>query len=92
MLFRSRGHPVLEVIDAGPGIAPEHRDHIFERFYRVDKARSRKTDGTGLGLAIAKWVVEANGGRIELETEEGAGSVFRVVLPATQPSSKRTKG
>jgi len=77
-----RGCPVLEVIDAGPGISPEHRDHVFERFYRVDKARSKKTDGTGLGLAIAKWAVEANGGHIELETEEGAGSVFRVVLPA----------
>jgi heavy metal sensor kinase len=87
-----RGCPVLEVIDAGPGIPPEHRDHIFERFYRVDKARSRKTDGTGLGLAIAKWAVEANGGRIELETEEGAGSVFRVVLPATRPPSKGAKG
>lgn len=86
------GCPVLEVIDTGPGIPQEHRDHVFERFYRVDKARSKKTDGTGLGLAIAKWAVEANGGRIELETEEGAGSVFRVVLPATQPPSKGTKG
>ena len=88
----TRGCPLLEVIDAGPGIPPEHRDHVFERFYRVDEARSKKTDGTGLGLAIAKWAVEANGGRIELETGEGRGSVFRVVLPATQPLFKRAKG
>jgi len=88
----TRGCPVLEVIDAGPGIPPEHRDHVFERFYRVDKARSKKTDGTGLGLAITKWAVEANGGRIELETGEGTGSVFRVVLPATQPLFKGAKG
>jgi len=88
----TRGCSVMEVIDAGPGIPPEHRDHVFERFFRADKARSKKTDGTGLGLSIAKWAVEANGGRIELETEEGAGSVFRVVLPATQPPSKGTKG
>jgi len=88
----TRGCPILEVIDEGPGIPPEHRDYVFERFYRVDKARSKKTDGTGLGLAIAKWAVEANNGRIELETEEGAGSIFRVVLSATQPLSKGANG
>jgi heavy metal sensor kinase len=87
-----RGCPALEVSDSGPGIPPEDCDHVFERFYRVDKARSRKKDGAGLGLAIAKWAVEANGGRIELETEEGAGSLFRIVLPATQTHSKGSEG
>ena len=72
---------VVEVSDTGPGIAEAHRDLIFERFYRVDKARSREHGGTGLGLAIAKWAVEANGGHIELRSEQGAGSTFRIVVP-----------
>ena len=78
----------LEVIDTGPGIAPQHREHIFDRFYRVDKARSREQGGTGLGLSIARWAVEAHSGHIELESEEGRGSTFRIVLPvsSSQPS------
>jgi signal transduction histidine kinase len=73
---------VVEVADEGPGIAPEHRDKVFERFYRIDKARSREAgSGAGLGLAIARWAVERQGGRIELDSAPGAGSVFRVVLP-----------
>jgi len=72
---------IIEVNDTGPGIAVEHREKIFDRFYRVDKDRPREIDGAGLGLAIAKWAVEANGGRIELESEENKGSTFRVVLP-----------
>jgi heavy metal sensor kinase len=71
----------IEVIDQGPGIAPEHRQRVFERFYRVDKARSRELGGTGLGLALAQWAVEAHGGRIELESSLGHGSTFRLVLP-----------
>ena len=73
-------HAVLEVRDEGPGIAPEHRPRIFDRFYRVDEGRSRGLGGTGLGLAIAKWAVEANGGAIGLEPA-AAGSTFRIVLP-----------
>ena len=73
---------VLDVIDNGPGIAPEHLPHVFERFYRADKARSRAGGGAGLGLAIARWAVEANGGRIEVESELARGSVFSIVLPA----------
>ena len=73
---------VLEVTDAGPGIAPEHRDQVFDRFYRVDASRSRAEGGFGLGLAIARWAVEANGGRIELVSALGKGSTFRVILPA----------
>ena len=75
------GDAVIEVQDTGPGIPAAHRHRVFERFYRVDHARSRDTGGSGLGLAIARWAVEANGGRIELESEEGRGTVFRVVLP-----------
>ena len=73
---------VLEVTDAGPGIAQEHQDQVFNRFYRVDASRSRAEDGFGLGLAIARWAVEANGGRIELVSALGKGSTFRVILPA----------
>jgi heavy metal sensor kinase len=78
----------LDVIDTGPGIAPQHRERIFDRFYRVDQARSRERGGTGLGLSVARWAVEAHSGRIELESEEGKGSTFRIVLPAStsQPS------
>jgi signal transduction histidine kinase len=70
----------LTVADAGPGIAAEHRERIFDRFYRVDEGRSRDTGGTGLGLAIARWAVEANGGRISLEGS-ATGSVFQIILP-----------
>lgn len=81
--------PTLEVIDTGPGIAAEHREHMFDRFYRVDKARSREMGGTGLGLAIARWAVEAHGGRIELESEESKGSTFRITLPRTPPQTEK---
>jgi heavy metal sensor kinase len=75
------GDAVIEVQDTGPGIPAADHQRVFERFYRVDRARSRQTGGTGLGLAIARWAVEANGGRIELESLEGRGTLFRVVLP-----------
>jgi len=71
----------VEVADDGPGIAPEHRSKVFERFYRVDKARSSETGGTGLGLAVALRAAQVNGGTIDLETEEGHGSSFRILLP-----------
>jgi len=79
---RSGADAVLDVIDGGPGIEPEHLPHVFERFYRADKARSRVGGGAGLGLSIAQWAVEINGGRIEVESEVSRGSVFRIVLPA----------
>ena len=74
---------ILEVADEGPGIAAEHQHKIFQRFYRVDEARSRAEGGVGLGLAIVKWAVERMGGSVELESEVGRGSVFRVQLPRT---------
>src|SRR5260221_13353699 len=76
------GQPAIEVQDTGPGIPAAHQERIFERFYRVDPGRARESGGVGLGLAIARWAVAANGGRIELESEESKGSLFRIVLPA----------
>lgn len=76
-----RDEVVIEVTDSGPGIALEHQSRVFDRFYRVDKARARQTGGVGLGLALAKWAVEVNGGRIELDSNPSGGCTFRVVLP-----------
>ena len=81
--------PTIEVVDTGPGIPPEHRDRIFDRFYRVDKARSHDLGGAGLGLSIARWAVEAHRGRIELDSVEGCGSTFRITLPAEGSGGER---
>jgi signal transduction histidine kinase len=75
------GRAVLEVEDTGIGIPTRDLPRIFERFYRVDRARSRETGGTGLGLSIARHVAERHGARIEAESELGRGSTFRVTLP-----------
>jgi two-component system phosphate regulon sensor histidine kinase PhoR len=71
----------ISVSDTGIGIPAEHRTRIFERFYRVDKARSRALGGTGLGLAIVKHLVQAMGGEIYVESDPGRGSTFRFTLP-----------
>lgn len=76
------GAGTIEVHDNGPGIADRHKRLIFERFYRIDPGRSKETGGVGLGLAIARAAVALNGGRIEVESEENRGSIFRIVLPA----------
>ncbi|HLH74717.1 MAG TPA: heavy metal sensor histidine kinase, partial [Chloroflexota bacterium] len=76
----------VEVTDTGVGIPPEHLPHLFERFYRVDKARSRATGGTGLGLAISRWIAETHGGTISVASEPGRGSTFTVTLPVLTAS------
>ncbi|GAB4400926.1 MAG: ATP-binding protein [Anaerolineales bacterium] len=81
----ARGLAWARISDTGPGIPPEHLAHLFDRFYRVDKARAREKDdapgGSGLGLAIAAGIAQAHGGRIEVSSREGQGSVFQVFLP-----------
>jgi two-component system, OmpR family, sensor histidine kinase CiaH len=72
----------IEVADTGRGIAPEALPHVFDRFYRADRARSREMGGTGLGLAIGKWIVDAHGGRIDIKSTPGVGTTVRVELPA----------
>jgi heavy metal sensor kinase len=80
-LQNKNGDALLEVTDTGIGIPEDELPHVFERFYRVDKARSRAIGGSGLGLAIAKWVVEAHGGRISVASQPGMGTTFTVCLP-----------
>ena len=76
----------FEVADRGPGIAPQHLPRLFERFYRVDRGRSRELGGTGLGLAIVKHVALAHGGTAEASSEVGAGSTFAIVIPRRSAS------
>jgi heavy metal sensor kinase len=71
----------LWVRDTGAGLAPEHVPHIFDRFYRVDKARSRAEGGAGLGLSICRWIAEAHGGAMSVESAPGQGSTFTLRLP-----------
>jgi signal transduction histidine kinase len=71
----------VEVADSGPGIPDEDRDHVFERFYRTDKARSRIVPGTGLGLAIVRSIAQVHGGEATARKAPGGGALFRVVLP-----------
>ncbi|EAD2052979.1 two-component system histidine kinase PnpS [Listeria monocytogenes] len=80
-LIEQEAEAIIEVTDNGIGIPAKDIDRVFERFYRVDKARSRHSGGTGLGLSIVKHLVENCGGRIEVESQEEVGSTFRVTLP-----------
>ncbi len=81
-LLEKESNAVVSISDTGIGIPPEHLPHIFERFYRVDKARARADGGVGLGLAIAKIIAESHKGKIEVESEVGKGTTFIISIPA----------
>jgi two-component system phosphate regulon sensor histidine kinase PhoR len=82
--WRQSDYCIFAVTDTGPGIAPEHLPRLSERFYRVDRSRSRETGGTGLGLAIAKHVAQRHGGELRIESQVGQGSTFMLVLPMSR--------
>lgn len=87
---RRRGENIeIAVTDRGIGIAPSDQERVFERFFRVDKARSRATGGTGLGLAIVKHVAANHNGSIRLWSQPGTGSTFTMSIPAAVPSHLR---
>lgn len=86
---RAEAQAVLAIQDTGEGIPTKDLHRVFERFYRVDAARSRDTGGTGLGLAIVKHAAESHGGQVTVESELGVGSTFTVVLPLHQPGSPK---
>jgi len=81
---------VVEIEDTGIGIPAKDIPFIFRRFYRVDKARSRKIQGQGLGLAIVQWIIHSHGGEIQVESTPGKGSCFRIILPVAQPKTVAT--
>jgi len=90
-LVQKDANAVVAIADTGIGIPPEHLPHIFERFYRVDKARARADGGVGLGLAIAKIIAESHKGKIEVESELGKGTTFTISLPLKGPEEPTTK-
>ncbi|MEX2535907.1 MAG: ATP-binding protein [Trueperaceae bacterium] len=99
-LMREKDTIRMEFLDNGPGIPENALPHLFDRFYRVDGARSTRGNGSGLGLAIVKWIVQQHGGTVEVESRLGEGSVFTVCLPALDtrdsaelpPLSRHTAG
>ena len=78
------GEACMEVQDSGIGVSSEDMQHMFDRFYRSDPARTRQSGGTGLGLAIARWIVDHHGGHIEVLSREGLGTRMTVCLPAVE--------
>jgi signal transduction histidine kinase len=86
-----RGRAWIAVADEGPGISPEDQAHVFDRFWRADKARSRADGGTGLGLAIVRQIVESHGGEVRLHSKVGVGSSFVVWLPIARPAVESAK-
>ena len=89
--YTKGGYRVIEVSDTGIGIPKKHLPLIFERFYRVDKSRSREIRGTGLGLSIVKHIALIHGGKVEVESEEGKGSSFKVYIPLRGEKTFRGK-
>jgi signal transduction histidine kinase len=87
-VLRQNGHARVTVSDTGAGIPPSDIPHIFERFYRADKARTRESGGTGLGLAIAKWIVDAHKGDINVKSSPGEGTRVAITLPAVDDPPK----
>lgn len=87
-----KGQVAVEVSDNGSGIQRREQRRIFDKFYRIDDRLSRAREGSGLGLAIVKHVVRGHGGKIEVDSEEGRGSTFRIVLPAALESGHRPSG
>ena len=83
---------VVTVKDNGVGMSAEHLDKIFDRFYRVDKARARETGGTGLGLHLVQRIAHLHHGRVEVESRENAGSTFRLVIPLKQKTDGSEEG
>ena len=81
-----------QVKDNGVGMSAEHLDKIFDRFYRVDKARARETGGTGLGLHLVQRIAHLHHGRVEVESRENAGSTFRLVIPLKQKTDGSEEG
>ena len=90
-LVKQESDAVISISDTGIGISPEHLPHIFERFYRVDKARARADGGVGLGLAIAKIIAESHKGNIEVESELGKGTTFTISIPVKGPEDPPAK-
>lgn len=86
VISRKHPHIVVQVRDAGQGIPAEDIPHVFEPFYRVDKSRSRHTGGYGLGLSICRTIMEAHGGRIGIESEQGCGTTVTLLLPEARPA------
>jgi two-component system sensor histidine kinase BaeS len=82
----------MTVVDTGGGIEPDDLPHLFDRFYRADPSRSRRTGGSGLGLAIAKHLVDAHEGRLTASSEIGRGSTFIIQLPRSSPPAGRSVG
>ena len=76
------------MVDTGVGISPEDQPHVFERFWRADKVRSREAGGTGLGLAIAKQIADQHGAGLGVQSEVGRGSIFTVRLPGVEGTAK----
>jgi len=87
-LTKERNFAKFIIKDTGIGIPENEIPYIFDRFYRVEKARSRETGGSGLGLAIAKWIVEAHKGKIEVRSKVSEGSLFAISFPIDTPSNQ----